>query len=364
MNKIRVNLDRKSSLSYDLHIGENILDRAGLIMVKNHWASRYLMITDSNVSALHGGRVLETLRSVGLQVEMLDFPAGESSKNMKTCVEIAVRMAELGMDRTSAVIALGGGVVGDVAGFIASIYMRGIPCIQFPTTLLAMVDSSIGGKTGVDIPEGKNLLGTFHQPKAVFMDLAFLQTLAPREFSNGVAEIVKHGFIDDVEILDMIEDGKERLLSRDKVFVEGLISKSCRIKKGIVEIDETEKGVRRLLNFGHTIGHAVEAESGYAVSHGEAVSMGMSAAAVLSEKMKYLSPQDREKVISLIENAGLPTRIPAGLSTDGIMAHMKIDKKKTGDTIHFVLLKKPGMPFVNGGVPDALVRQTIEGLKK
>jgi 3-dehydroquinate synthase len=225
------------------------------------------------------------------------------------------------------------------------------------------VDSGIGGKTGIDLPSAKNLLGTFAQPKAVFIDLAFLETLPAREFTNGLAEIVKYGIIEDPGLLDGLKRGVEAFRNGDPVLLEGIITQCCQIKKSIVESDETDKGLRRILNFGHTIGHAIEAESGFTVSHGEAVAMGMCGAALLSERMKYLSSPDREKIMAAIRLAGLPVRIPASLDTEGILKGLRRDKKKDGDTVRFVLLKKPGMPFINGGVPPALVRETIEALK-
>jgi 3-dehydroquinate synthase len=364
MNRLRVNLDKKTSASYEIYIGENIVDRMGLIMAKNNWASRYVMITDSNLSTSHGERVQATLREMELKVDLIDFPAGEASKNFQTNLRIVDRIIDLGADRTSALIALGGGVVGDITGFIASVYMRGIPYIQVPTTLLAQVDSSIGGKTGIDLPEGKNILGTFYQPKGVFIDLAFLKTLTPREFRSGLAEIVKYGIIDDPELLSSLEVEAEAIRNRDINLLEKIIARSCCIKKGIVEIDEMDKGVRRILNFGHTIGHAIEAESGYSVSHGDAVSIGMVASALISERLKYLPSGDRERIISLIRAIGLPDRIPKTLSPTGILSRIKRDKKKEGDTIHFVLLKKIGIPFVNGSVSEGLIGEIIEALKK
>ncbi len=274
MNRIKVHLERKYSASYDIHIGRGILDRLALILSKNGWGSRYFIVTDAVVSQLHGDRVADVLGRTGLAVERLDLPAGETSKNIQTCVNVAEQLAQRGADRTSALIALGGGVVGDVTGFVASIFMRGIPHVQVPTTLLAQVDSSIGGKTGVDVPSAKNMLGTFCQPRAVFIDIDFLETLPAREFTNGLAEIVKYGMIEDPDLLEDLTSGMEALDRRDKRFLETIISRSCRIKKTIVEIDETERGLRRILNFGHTVGHALEAESSYALSHGESVALG------------------------------------------------------------------------------------------
>jgi len=363
MNKIRVHVEKGSSSSYEIHIGTHILDRMALILASQAWARRYFLLTDERVFALHGGRVLGVLRETGLTVEEIVFPGGEESKSIRTCTELAEQLMERGADRTSALIALGGGVVGDLTAFLASIYMRGIAHIQVPTTILAQVDSSIGGKTAVDLPSAKNLLGTFTQPKAVFIDLAFLETLPPREFTNGLAEIVKYGIIEDPEILEDLQKGEEALRRRDPSFLAGIIARACRIKKAIVESDENDRGLRRILNFGHTVGHAIEAESGFAVSHGEAVAMGMCAAALLSERRGHLSPPDREKVFSAIRRAGLPVRIPASLDPEGILRGLKKDKKKEGEQIRFVLLKKPGLPFVNGGIPLSLVRETIEELR-
>jgi 3-dehydroquinate synthase len=363
MNRIRVNLDRRLSASYDIHIGRGILDRMALILAKGNWAGRWFVVTDETVAGLHGGRVLAALTGAGLKAECLTIPPGEGAKTVATCLGLAETLLEKGADRASGLIALGGGVTGDITGFLASIYMRGIPCVQVPTTLLAQVDSSIGGKTGVDTEAGKNLLGTFHQPKAVFIDMAFLETLPQREFTSGLAEIVKYGIIEDPDLLATLEDNAAALQRRDTAILERLVSAACRIKKGIVEIDETEKGLRRILNFGHTVGHAVEAESGYAVSHGEAVAMGMAAAAVISERLRYLPGEDRERIEKAIERAGLPRRIPRDLDADRLLARMEKDKKKENGRIHFVLVKKPGMPFVNGGVPIEVVRETIEAIR-
>ena len=363
MNRIKVKLDNKSAFSYEIFIGQGIIDRLGVILSKGNRANRYVIVTDSRVSTLHGKVVLETLKKVDLKVDLIDFPSGENSKNMPTCLHLVDALIALGVDRHSALIALGGGVVGDMTGFVASIYMRGIPFYQIPTTLLAQVDSSIGGKTGIDLPSGKNLLGTFYQPQAVFIDLDFLQTLTDREYTNGLSEIIKYGIIEDPEFLNSLEDGAEAIRHREAELLERIIAKSCRIKKRIVEMDEKEGGLRRILNFGHTIGHAVEAESGYAFSHGEAVAIGMVCAAVLSERLNYLSSIERERIESLITSFGLPHRIPKEMETKTLLSRMTRDKKKKGDIIPFVLLKKIGLPFINGGVPEILIRETIEALK-
>ncbi|NPU86247.1 MAG: 3-dehydroquinate synthase [Syntrophaceae bacterium] len=362
MNRIRVHLEHKTSNSYDVHIGRDILDRMGLILAKNAGVKRYVIVTDATVDALHGERVADVLQRLGLKVERLLIPPGEVSKDIRTVLETAERLTALGADRSSALIALGGGVVGDLTGFLASIYMRGIPCVQVPTTLMAQVDSSIGGKTGVDTAAGKNLLGTFYQPLGVFIDTAFLDTLTERGYRDGMAEIVKYGAIEQPELLDRVAEGLGKAENRDPALLEEVIAASCRIKKSIVEIDEKEKGLRRILNFGHTVGHAVEAASDYALSHGESVSIGMAAGAVLSERLGYLPAEDRQRLVAVLEGVGLPTAIPGGISREKILSHLKADKKKTGTVIHFVLLKKLGIPFLNGGVPEKTVAETVEAL--
>jgi 3-dehydroquinate synthase len=364
MNKIKVHLDKKTSSSYEIYIGEDIVDRMGLLLAKQKWGSRYVVITDSIVATLHGTRVEGTFKEMGLKVDMIDFPAGEASKDIQTSLRIVDRLMAMGVDRISALIALGGGVVGDITGFVASIYMRGIPYVQVPTTLLAQVDSSIGGKTGIDLSTGKNILGTFYQPKGVFIDLAFLKTLKPRELKNGLAEVVKYGIIDDPELFSTLEARADAIKNGNMDLLKDIITRSCRIKKGVVEIDEQEKGVRRILNFGHTIGHAIETESEYTVPHGDAVSMGMAASATISERMHYLSAEDRGRIIALIRAMDLPDRIPKDLKHDGIFARIKADKKKTGDVLNFVLLKKIGIPFITSGVPEPLIREAIEELQR
>lgn len=362
MNKIKVNLDRKIGNSYEIHIGEKILDRMGLILAKNNWAGRYIIVTDTHIDALHGERVEAALKKTDLRVDRITVPPGEAAKEMRTVLSVVEKLIALGADRSTALIALGGGVIGDLTGFVASIFMRGIPVIQIPTTLLAQVDSSIGGKTGVDTDAGKNILGTFHQPKGVFIDLTFLQTLPEEQFRSGLAEVIKYGAIEAPELLDAIEAAAAAGGLRESAFLEKIITSACRIKKGIVELDELDRGLRRILNFGHTVGHAVEAASAYSLSHGEAVAIGIVAAAILSEQLHYLPADDRRRIVSVIRAIGLPDRIPGKLNLDEIASRIARDKKKKGETVHFVLLKKLGVPIVNGGIPEKMMKKTLEGL--
>ncbi len=330
MNKITVNLNRKIGNSYEIHIGDQILDRMAMILAKNNWAERYVIVTDTRIDALHGDRVQQALEKTDLRVERIAVPPGEAAKEIRTVLAVTEKLMALGADRQTALIALGGGVIGDLTGFAASIYMRGIPVIQVPTTLLAQVDSGIGGKTGVDTDSGKNLLGTFYQPKGVFIDISFLQTLPDDQFTSGLAEVVKYGAIDSPVLLDNLEDASAGGGLREPAFLERIIATACRIKKGFVELDERDHGLRRVLNFGHTVGHAVEAASGYALSHGESVAIGMVAAAELSEQLHHLPADDRRRIASVIRALGLPDRIPGNLDLEEIRTRIARDKKKKG----------------------------------
>jgi 3-dehydroquinate synthase len=363
MKKLTLSIERKDTVAYDITIGYDIMDRVGLLLAKEYGKLRCIMITDTHIAALYGEEILGRFREMGLDVTMITVAAGEATKNTETALSVMREMLKLGSDRSSVLIALGGGVIGDMTGFIASVFMRGIPYIQIPTTLMAQVDSSIGGKTAVDLPEGKNLIGTFYQPQAIYIDLKFLETLPDKEIKNGLAEIIKSGIIEDIGLFNLLESEAQAIRERDRKVLATIIEKACRVKKGIVELDEREKGLRRILNFGHTLGHAVEAESRYELSHGEAVSIGMVAAARISEKLYDLPIRDRERIENLIAAIGHQTRIPAGLSTDGILGRIKMDKKKVGNTIHFVLLKKIGFPFVNGGIAENILRDVIEELR-
>ena len=364
MRTIKVNLDKKCLSSYEIRIGKDILDRMMLLIAKNHKVGHYAVITDDCVGSLHGKKFLAALKDIGLNASLIEFPAGEASKNINTVLDIAGKLMAAGADRETCLIALGGGVVGDIVGFVASIFMRGVPYIQIPTTLVAQVDSSIGGKTGVDLSFGKNLLGTFYQPCAVFANLSFLETLPEKEFNNGLSEIIKYGIIDDEKMFRVLETNMDAVKSKDPKLLLNIVETCCQIKKSVVEIDEKEHGLRRILNFGHTMGHALETLSKYNITHGEGVALGMIAAARISEKMGYLEDDAAKRIESLIRLAGLPVKIPTSLDGEKIIAQMKMDKKKKGDIVHFVLLKKIGMPFINGNIEHKLIAAVIEEMKK
>ena len=364
MERIRVNLEKSVKDSYDIIIGEDVIDRVGLTAKVKGEIDRYVIVTDSDVNPLYGQRVLERLKETTRPVDIIEIPAGESSKSLETVDGVARRLVGLSASRKSLLIALGGGVVGDVAGFVASIYMRSIPYIQIPTTLLAQVDSSVGGKTGVDLPEGKNLVGTFYQPKAVYIDLSVLETLSDKDFGNGLAEIIKYSIIADHGFFELLEQEKAGIRKRDISLMKNLVGRSCKIKAEIVEKDEKESDLRRILNFGHTLGHALEAGSDYSLSHGEAVAIGMVGAAMISHKLNHLDENSCARIAALIESYGLPTTIPAGMETAKITGFMTTDKKAVGGQLHFVLTKGIGVPFVTPEVPPGVVVEAIEELKR
>ncbi|NVM23158.1 MAG: 3-dehydroquinate synthase [Desulfobacterales bacterium] len=362
MDCIRVKLQKSRKDSYDIFVGHGIINSLGSHIRMRHDADRCTIVTDSDVNPLYGRTVRESLAETAVPVDIIEIPAGESSKSVATVLDVVGKLIDLNVSRKSLLIALGGGVVGDITGFIASIYMRSIPYVQIPTTLLAQVDSSVGGKTGVDLPEGKNLLGTFYQPKAVFADLSFLETLTDGDFKNGLAEIIKYCIISDEDMFELLEQEQAAIKKRKPDLMKTLVKRSCKIKADVVEADEREGDLRRILNFGHTLGHALEAASGYRLSHGEAVAIGMVGAAKMSHELAQLDGATCERIVNLIRDYGLPGTIPADFDTEKILAFMARDKKAVEGRLHFVLVKKIGAPFVTGEVPAGVVTDVIEEL--
>ncbi|MBW2107925.1 MAG: 3-dehydroquinate synthase [Deltaproteobacteria bacterium] len=364
MHRIRVKLKRTCDDSYDIFVGNGILDRLNTIGKILDDADRCVIVSDSIVGPLYGNRVAQNLSAGGLSVDMIEIPAGEASKAISVVLDVARRLAALKASRKTLLVALGGGVVGDLAGFVASTYMRSIPYVQIATSLIAQVDSSVGGKTGVDIPEGKNLIGTFYQPKAVFIDLSLLKTLPDKDLRNGLAEIIKYAIISDEAIFGVLERDKALVMKRDPGVMKDLISRCCEIKADIVQKDEKEGGLRRILNFGHTLGHALEAGSHYTLTHGEAIAIGMIAAARISCRLGHLKNKSCARIEDLVRNYGLPTRFPAELNTGQILAHMAADKKAVGSRIHFVLIKDIARPFVTGDVPKEMITDVVDALRR
>ena len=307
---IRVALTEQRDASYDILIGRGLLADLPALVKAACPASRYAVLTDSHVAQLYGEKLVARCHDATLQAHLFEFPAGEQSKTRETWAAISDGLFATQFGRDSAVIALGGGVVGDLAGFVAATYLRGIPCVQVPTTLLAMIDSSIGGKAGVDVPAGKNLLGAFHQPRLVVADLDVLGSLPPPQLAAGMAEAVKHGVIADRQYCDALERDHEAVTAREAGALERVVRRSVEIKAEVVAADEREAGRRAILNFGHTVGHALEASYGYRrFTHGEAVSIGMVAASRLSVRVAGLDPRSAVEIEDLLRLLGLPVRL-------------------------------------------------------
>ena len=366
MQRIRINLENPRTDSYDIFIGHGIMDRLRSIVDVVAGVDRCAIITDSAVNPLYGKMVMEKLRETALPVDIIEIPAGEASKSMDTVLDVAGQLLAQNISRRSLIIALGGGVVGDVAGFVASIYMRSVPYVQIPTTLLAQVDSSVGGKTGVNLLQGKNLLGTFYQPKTVFIELSMLDTLSDDDFRNGLAEVIKYGIISDYEIFELLEHQRDAIQKRRPDLIQTLVERSCKTKAEIVENDEREAGQRRVLNFGHTLGHALEAASDYELSHGQAVATGMVAAANISHRLDYLDEASCGRITDVIKQYGLPTRIGQGSAFDSekLLSFVTADKKTVAGQPHFVLVKGIGTPFVTAEVPSGTITDVIEELRR
>jgi 3-dehydroquinate synthase len=328
---------------YDVLVGAGLLHDLPAILRERCPAAAYAVISDDVVGPSFGTALLATLRTEGLRAELLTFPHGEASKTRETWAALSDRMLGQQFGRDAAIVALGGGVVGDVAGFVAATYLRGIPYVQVPTTLLAMIDSSIGGKTGVDVPGGKNLLGAFHQPRAVVADVDTLRRLPAALLAGGIAEALKHGVIADAAYFDVVA----RWSWRDGAATSGaeleqLIAGSVTIKARVVSADEREAGMRAILNFGHTIGHAIEAATAFAVPHGDAVAMGMVAEAHLAEQLGIARRGTAARIQSAVESHGLPVRPATRLPADTVLAAMRRDKKVRGDALRFALPSQIG----------------------
>ena len=328
---------------YPIHIESGLLRRR--IAALAQAPERMLIVTDDNVGPLYADALKQAIDRPDCPVWQM--PAGEAEKNLVRFGELLERMAERGLTRDARVLALGGGVIGDLAGFAAACYMRGIAFVQIPTTLLAMVDSSVGGKTAVDLPAGKNLVGAFHQPQAVYIDPDVLATLPEREFRAGLAEVLKYGAIIDARFVDWLEDNAEALLAREPAALEGAILLSCRHKAGIVARDETEQGERALLNFGHTFGHALEVLLDYSnLLHGEAVAIGMQLAADFSVELGCADIGDSQRLRALLTRFGLPTGLPAGLDAEAVVAKMRLDKKAAAGRLRLILWRGVGKAFI------------------
>ena len=354
MRAVKVALAERS---YTILIGAGVLARLGAECRKLAFGSRCAVITDTNVAPRFGTAAIQALKAAGFEPALVTVPAGESSKSLGVVQRCYNELAARRLERKSFIVALGGGVVGDLAGFVAATYLRGIPFVQAPTTLLAQVDSSVGGKVGVNLKSGKNLVGAFYQPRAVLCDLNTLRTLPQRELRAGLAEVIKYGIIYDAKLFARLERELDRLLALDAPALEAVIARCCEIKADVVSQDETESGLRAILNFGHTIGHALEAVAGYGTYlHGEAISIGQVAAARLSP----MPAHEVERVRDLLARAGLPValKVNEGKFTRLLNA-MRLDKKVSGGRIKFVLAEKIGKVRWGQNVPEKAIRKAL-----
>ncbi len=359
MPEIHVDL---AATPYSVTVERGILDSVGQRIKALGLSGKVAVISDETVAGFYADPALSSLESAGYQASLFTVPAGEASKSLSQVGELCSQMIQAGLDRSSFVVALGGGVVGDLAGFVASAYYRGIPFVQIPTTIVAQVDSAVGGKTGVNAPEGKNLIGAFHQPKAVFTDPETLGTLEDREFREGFAEVIKHAAIRDAAMLPRIHAAA----AQDRATLGELIADNVAIKARIVEEDEREtSGTRALLNFGHTIGHGIEASLPYGeLLHGEAISLGIRAALWLSVTKCGLPQSQADQVLQALEAFKLPLVLPEKVDPATVLAKTATDKKFMGGTIKFVLLRSLGDAFVSSEITRQDLSEAIDQLQK
>jgi 3-dehydroquinate synthase len=335
MQTLTVNLGERS---YPIYVGANILEQLGKSMQQVGLHGKVAIVSNPTVAQLYLDAIHDALSASGFEVTPILLLDGEEHKNLKSLTAIYDGLVEARLNRHSAIVALGGGVIGDLAGFAAATYLRGVPYVQVPTTLLAQVDSSVGGKTAVNHERGKNLIGAFYQPKLVLIDTAALGTLPRRELVAGLAEVVKYGIIEDPVLFGLLEDKIDRLLALDRDLLIQVIATCCAIKTRVVEQDEREDDYRAVLNFGHTVGHALEAATDYRqYLHGEAVGIGMAQAATLSCRLKFCAGTSLERILRLLKNAGLPVELPSNLSIQQLIQGMEIDKKTAGGKVKFVM---------------------------
>jgi 3-dehydroquinate synthase len=358
MRVVRVPL---AGRSYPIYIGRSLLTRLGILCARERLGQRCALITDTHVAPLYAEPALNSLAAAGFDPILVSVAAGETAKSLLSAQTCYDKLASHRLERNSFVVALGGGVVGDLAGFVAATYLRGISFVQVPTTLLAQVDSSVGGKVGVNLKAGKNLVGAFYQPRFVLCDLTCLDTLPDREFRAGLAEVIKYGIICDARLFRRLEQALPELFQRQERILASVIGRCCAIKAEVVGQDETEGGLRAILNFGHTIGHALEAISGYGqYLHGEAISVGQIAAAEVSADVLGMPQGQVERIRALLRRAGLP--ISAKL-TDAdrkrLLVSMRLDKKVSGGSIKFVLAKRIGKVEFGCEVPGPVLDRAL-----
>jgi 3-dehydroquinate synthase len=357
MQNVKVELGANS---YEIRIGPGLISQVGLRLKEMGYSGKAVIITDSTVKNLYAVAAEKGLAEAGFDVAVLEVPAGEAQKTFKSAGRLYNELSKAHAERTTPIIALGGGVIGDLAGFVAATFMRGVPYVQVPTTLLAMVDSSIGGKTAVDHGRLKNVVGAFYQPKLVMADIDTLKTLPQAEISNGMAEVIKHAAIKDKDFFDFLANNIRKIKGLDTKVLEEIVVRSARIKASVVAVDEKEAGLRAILNYGHTIGHAVEIVSGFQMKHGQAVAIGMVAEAKISHKMGILDSSAVARLEKIVKDAGLPAQVPQ-YNRKKILQAMGHDKKVRQGRVTFVLLKSIGEAFITDEVDTDLIEEVLSG---
>ncbi|NLE64695.1 MAG: 3-dehydroquinate synthase [Elusimicrobia bacterium] len=359
MAKIIVRLKENS---YPIIVGSGVLSDAGRLIRQMKVAEDAVIVTNPLVRRLHGRVLLASLKRAGFSAKVFEVKDSESSKSVKVAMALIEKVIRYTRDKRPVVIAFGGGVVGDLTGFVAASAKRGLPLVQIPTTFLAQVDSSIGGKVAVDLPSGKNLVGAFYQPRLVLADTALLRTLSTRQIRNGLAEVVKYGVLKDAALFSFVEKNASRLLKADPKVLSFVVERCAAIKAGVVSKDEKEtKGLRTVLNFGHTVGHAIESASGFKYQHGEAVALGMRAACAISVALKLMRSSDADRVGMLLSLLGLPEQVK-GVSARKVLSAMTFDKKFSGKKNRFVLARGIGNVVVRAGVPSRVIEDAVGDL--
>ena len=358
MEKVRVDLGERS---YDIAIGSNMLRSIGTSLKPFDFSPKVAIVSNTTVHPLYGDVVSNSLKKAGFDVLTVIIPDGEEYKDLLRVEHIYNELLKAKLDRSSSLIALGGGVIGDMTGFAASTYMRGISYIQVPTTLLAQVDSSVGGKTGVNHKLGKNMIGAFWQPRLVWIDVKTLNTLQKREFLAGVAEVIKYGVIWDEELYYFLEKNRTRILNLDRDVLMYVIKRSCEIKAEVVSKDEREAGLRSILNFGHTIGHAIETVTGYRkYLHGEAVAIGMYLEAKLASMLDLINNKEVVRIKALIDSYSLPSEKPQDIDVEHILSSMELDKKAVAGQLKFILPEKIGKVRIQAGVSWKIIKDLLQ----
>jgi len=358
MSKLRIELGERG---YDIHVGSGLLDQAGELISAVCRGKSAAIVTNRRIGELYAGRLVKSLEGAGVSGYVTIVPAGERCKTLRTVAFLYERFLDQRLDRGGIVIGLGGGVVGDIAGFAAATYLRGVDLVQVPTSLLAQVDASVGGKTGVNLSRGKNLVGAFHQPRAVLIDVTALRTLPSREFRCGLAEVIKHGIIRDSEYFGFLEQNLSAIKRLDPAALEYTVSRSCEIKADVVRRDERESGLRRILNYGHTVGHAIESLTAYRkYKHGEAVAIGMVTAALVAREMGSADPGLVDRITGILKAARLPYKLPSGISHQDIVAATGFDKKVAHGRLHVALVNTIGSAFVAEDVPPEIWLKALD----